>query len=51
MFLALGRCGRRGIALLPTEEIIISWNDTEELHCKRELGNRAFHAILEAVSN
>ncbi len=49
MFLALGHCGRRGIAVLPGEEIIVSWNDTRELHCDRDLGDRAFRAIREAV--
>jgi CubicO group peptidase (beta-lactamase class C family) len=49
MFLALGHCGRRGLAVLPGDEIIVSWNDARELHCDRELGNRAFRALADAV--
>ena len=49
MFLALGHCGQRGLAVLPTEELIVSWNDAREIHCDRELGNRAFRVLRAAA--
>lgn len=49
MYAALGHCGRRGLAVLPAEQIVVSWNDGQEIHCKRELGNEAFRVLRNAV--
>lgn len=49
MFCALGHCGQRGLAVIPSLDIVVSWNDAKEIHCDRELGNRAFRLIVEAV--
>jgi hypothetical protein len=49
MFAALGHCGQRGLAVFPDQRLIVSWNDSRELHCNRELGNRAFGTLLEAI--
>jgi CubicO group peptidase (beta-lactamase class C family) len=49
LFAALGHCGQRGLAVFPDQQLIVSWNDSHELHCDRELGNRAFHTLLQAV--
>ncbi|MBN2473851.1 MAG: serine hydrolase [Pirellulales bacterium] len=49
MFLALGHCGRRGLAVMPKLQLIVSFNDTQELHCDRKLGNRAFQALAAAA--
>ncbi|MCA9217698.1 MAG: hypothetical protein KDB27_31730, partial [Planctomycetales bacterium] len=48
MFCALGHCGQRGIAIMPTERIVVSWNDAKQLHCNRELGNEAFASLASA---
>jgi CubicO group peptidase (beta-lactamase class C family) len=48
MFTALGHCGQRGLAVFPDQQLIVSWNDTKELHCNRELGNRAFRILVES---
>lgn len=45
MFCALGHCGQRGVAIIPSLNIVISWNDTRELHCNRELGNEVFGLV------
>ena len=49
MFCALGHCGRRGIAILPAQRMVVSWNDAEELHCNRELGSQAFQLLADAA--
>jgi hypothetical protein len=49
MFCALGHCGQRGLAVLPTERMVVSWNDAAELHCDRELGSRAFAQLVAAL--
>jgi len=51
MFTALGHCGMRGLAVLPTQDIVVSWNDTRELHCDRELGSKAFGHLIKAVKD
>ncbi|MCD8534949.1 MAG: hypothetical protein LR011_09230 [Verrucomicrobia bacterium] len=33
-----GHCGQRGMAVLPSARIVVSWNDGEEIHCRRDLG-------------
>jgi hypothetical protein len=49
MFCALGHCGQRGVAVLPALGVVVSWNDTRELHCNRELGNEVFELLKLAV--
>jgi hypothetical protein len=49
MFCALGHCGQRGLAILPSQQIVMSWNDSKELHCDRELGNQVFRLLKESV--
>jgi hypothetical protein len=49
MFLCLGHGGREGLAVLPSQRMIVSWNGTKRLHSDRKLGNRAFKLLAEAV--
>lgn len=49
MYCALGHCGQRGLAILPSQQMVVSWNDGRELHCDRDLGNRAFSALAAAA--
>ena len=49
MYCALGHCGQRGLAVLPSQGLVVSWNDARELHCHRELGNQAFGILVDAV--
>ncbi|MCX7427667.1 MAG: serine hydrolase [Planctomycetia bacterium] len=49
MFMALGHNGRRGMAVMPSLGLIVSWNDAGELHGDRSLGNRAFAALAQAA--
>ncbi|MCF7764440.1 MAG: serine hydrolase [Verrucomicrobia bacterium] len=49
MFCALGHCGQRGVAILPSQQIVMSWNDAKELHCNRDLGNHVFQLLKESV--
>lgn len=49
MYCALGHCGKRGVAILPTQRIVVSWNDAKELHCDREVGNSAFQILLHGL--
>ncbi|MCA9264710.1 MAG: serine hydrolase [Planctomycetales bacterium] len=49
MYCALGHCGQRGLAILPSQRLVVSWNDAAELHCQRELGNQAFRNLAAAV--
>ena len=49
MFCALGHCGQRGVAILPSQQIVMSWNDAKELHCNRDLGNHVFRLLKESV--
>ncbi|GAG04017.1 unnamed protein product, partial [marine sediment metagenome] len=48
-FMALGHCGQRGMAVMPKLQLIVSFNDTKQLHCDRKLGNRAFKALAESA--
>jgi len=48
-FMALGHGGQRGMVVMPKLQLIVSWNDTKELHTDRELGNKAFQALAEAA--
>lgn len=48
MFCALGHCGQRGLAVIPSHKLVVSWNNAREIHCDRESGNRAFVSLLEA---
>jgi len=50
MYCALGHCGQRGLAILPSQRMVVSWNNARELHCDRELGNRAFTILAGAVA-
>lgn len=50
MYAALGHCGQRGMAVLPSARIVVSWNDGEEIHCRRDLGNAAFRVLQDAVT-
>jgi len=49
MFMALGHGGRRGVAVMPGLQLIVSWNDAKELHVDRELGNRVLGAFSRAA--
>ena len=49
MFMALGHGGRRGMAVMPSLGLIVSWNDAGELHVERSLGDRAFAALARAA--
>lgn len=48
MFCALGHCGQRGMAVFPSHNLVLSWNDAREIHCNRQLGNEAFRILLNA---
>lgn len=49
-FAAFGHGGQEGMAVLPREEIIVSWIGNE-LHQDRDRGNRAFRTLAAAVTD
>ncbi|MCB1096531.1 MAG: serine hydrolase [Verrucomicrobiae bacterium] len=52
MYGALGHCGQRGIAILPTQRMVVSWNDGNQLHCDRMLvhcGGSSRYSISDAT--
>ncbi|MEX2187266.1 MAG: serine hydrolase [Pirellulales bacterium] len=48
-FACFGHGGQEGMAVLPGEEIVVSWIGNE-LHQDRERGNRAFRTLAAAVT-
>ncbi|MBI1374029.1 MAG: hypothetical protein GC159_15010 [Phycisphaera sp.] len=48
MYCCLGHGGKRGVAVFPSLDLIVSWNDAKELH-GRDLGNEAFTLIADAA--
>ncbi len=49
-YACFGHGGQEGMAVLPTQDMIVSWIGNR-LHQDRERGNRAFHALVLAVQD
>ena len=50
-YACFGHGGREGMAVLPTQGLIISWITERELHQNRNDGNRAFGTLVKAVKD
>ncbi|MEZ6148274.1 MAG: serine hydrolase [Planctomycetaceae bacterium] len=48
-YACFGHGGREGMAVFPTQEIIVSWITDRELHQNREDGNRAFELLVKST--
>jgi len=48
-YACFGHGGREGMAVLPSEGIIVSWISEKELHQNRQAGSRAFRLLVDAA--
>ncbi len=50
-YACLGHGGNEGMAVFPSQDLVVSWITKRELHQNRDDGNRAFSLLVEAVTD